>query len=240
LKTKRMSPRPLAILSSTFHLSLIILLWCSQCAGQNKDRLSVLKACENIFGKPIDINPSIYELNSEFVLQPHFDTGDYLTTLEVVPKYFLHDMHPEWIEPDEWPLFSKSKFQSLLSQLDNIIPRGKLVRPDDLCVVSNNTCPLLDKYENAYVHRWQTGNDIRCFELYPFHEILGKIIKRAKSRDSMRLKSDLVRENYRVLVGKSVYDIESDVYVKLHPGQTQKFLAVGPIKGHCLVGFCNP
>jgi hypothetical protein len=240
MNAKRLCLRPLGILSITSHLSLIILLCCSQCAGQNKDRLSVLKACENIFGKPIDFNASLFELNSKFVLRPHFDTGDILTSLEVVPKYFLHDMHPEWAEPDEWPLFSESQFQNLLSRLDNIIPRGKLVRSDDFCVVSNNTCPLLDKYEHAYVHRWQTGNEIRSFELYPFHEILGKILKRAKFKDSMQLKGHLIRESCRVLVGKSVYDVESDVCAKLHPGQAQTFLAVGPIKGHCLVGFCNP
>jgi hypothetical protein len=40
-------------------------------------------------------------------------------------------------------------------------------------------------------------------------------------------------------VRKLVYDVESDEYEKLLEGQTQKFLTVSPIEGHCLGGFCN-
>jgi hypothetical protein len=236
MNSKRLCFRPPGILSLTFHSSLIILLWCIQCPGQNQERLYVLKVCKNLFGESIDANANLFDISSEFVLQIHFDAGNNLASLEVVPKYFLHDMHPEWNEPDEWPLLTKSQFQSLLSQLDNITSRGKIVASGHFCVVSNNTCPLIDKY----VHAWgQTGgNKIRFFEFYPFHEIEGKIIKTEKITFK-----ELLREPekaiYRVLIGELIYDVERDEYARLHEGQAQRFLAVGPIKGHCLAGFYN-
>jgi hypothetical protein len=229
--------RHLSILLLILYSALVMLFWCIQCPGQNKDKLSALKACETLFGNPIDFNSKLFKINSDFVLQVRFDTGN-LISLRIVPKYYLNDMHPEWTEPDEWPLLSKSEFQRLLNQLDNIIPRGKLVERQTLCIVSNSTCSLLDKYKNAYMQKWQTGDDIRSFELYPFHEIEGKVIKKEilKYRESKRGPEKAI---CRVLIGELIYDIEPREYAKLHEGRVQKFLGVGPIEGTCLAGHCN-
>jgi hypothetical protein len=216
-------------------LALILVLGAGECAGQNKDKLSVLKKCESIFGKPIDAQANLFEVNSQFVLQPHFDAGDNLISLEVVPKYFFEKTHHEWTEPDDFPLLSESQYRSLLLRFDACSPRGKLVATTKICVVTNSTCNLLDRYEYGYVRRGRFGKEYRYFSLYPFHEIEGEIIEKAKYENQYE-----EGEMYRVLVGELNYFVRLDDYEKLRIGQVQKFPAVGPIKGFCFAGLCNP
>jgi hypothetical protein len=217
-----------------------------ECAAQEMRRLSVLKACEKLFGAPIDKKANLFKINSQFVLQPKFDAGDNLMQLKVAPKYFFREMHPEWLEPNDWPLLTRQQYLKLLDRFDRLSrPRGKLVGTPPFCAVSNQTCLLLDRYENAYVNSGITGDKkYRFFDLYPFHEIEGMVVKKIKfgNVDPQGIRwvtgvNDF--EGALVRVGDLNYYVKLNMYDSLEVGSNQRFPAVY-LQGLCFEGSCNP
>ena len=212
----------------------LLLALTTACGAQNISKPTVLSSCANLFGASIDPKLNLFEVNQLFVLQPKFDATDNLIALAVFPKYWLEEFHPEWTEPQHWPLFSPAEFQRLLAHTEGVVAKGKLLAAGSGSVITNSTAYFLDRYERAYVRHGNVVNDVRFIEVYPFHEIEGNVRKKKRERTFMR------KEFYRVLVGELNYFIERDQYRKLVRGRKQKLLVVGPIKGYCYAGFCNP
>jgi hypothetical protein len=213
---------------------LLPLLLAGGCAAQSAAKPTVLNDCTKVFGASIDTALNLFEVTPAFVLQPKFDDHDNLTVLSVFPKYWLEETHPEWTEPHHWPLFSPAEFQIVLTRLDNVISKGRLLALGTGGIVTNSTNYFLDRYEHAYVHHGNVIDDVRFFDVYPFHEIEGKV-RKARSFTSL-----LGGEFYQALVGELVYFVEREQYRKLRLRRSQKILVVGPIKGFCYAGFCNP
>jgi hypothetical protein len=203
----------------------------ADCVGQDNHKLAVLKKCESLFGATIDAKANLFQIDSQFILQPEFSTDDELIALHVKPHCFFKEIHPEWTKASCWPLISETEYQNLLLKLDTISPRGKLVWVSRILITTNQTSDPLSQYENVYVKSGLvTGSkNYRFFDFYPVHEVSGEIIRKMKSDDE----SDGVL--YQVmagrLVGSLVYFVKSDEFEKLHEGSTQKFRGIGPMDG---------
>lgn len=211
----------------------LVLLIAIGCSAQNIQKPAALNACSSLFGKPIDTKLNLFEVNSLFVLEPRFDAHDNLTALSIFPKYFLEEEHPEWTEPKDWPLLSEAEYQTLLTRLDGVAAKGQLIAAGFGSVVTNSTNYPRDRYEHAYVIRGEVVDKVRFLDVYPIHQIEGMVRRR-------RHYKFLNEEFYQVLVGEMNYFMEPTDYRKLKRGSTQKLAVVGPIKGSCYSGFCNP
>lgn len=218
-----------------FLLTLICLLALAMvCSAQNIKKPAVLNSCEDVFGTSIDTKLNLFEVNEFFVLQPRFDAAADVIELSVLPKYFLQESHPEWSEPEHWPLLSSAEVQNLLARLEAVVPKGKLVATAADSVITNSTGYFLDRYERAYVYRGNVVSGVRFFHVFPFHTMEGYVRKAKHERSVFN------EDFYRVLIGQLNYFVDRAQYHKLKRGRTQKLRVVGPIKGYCLGGFCNP
>jgi hypothetical protein len=201
----------------------------ADCVGQDNHKLAVLKKCESLFGAPIDAKVNLFQIDSQFILQPEFSADDNLFALHVNPKYFYKAWHPEWTKASSWPLISEKKYQKLLRRLNTISPRGKLVWVSRILMGSNGTVYPYSQYENVHVVSGQVGSgrlgsiNYRFFDFYPIHEVSGEIIKKLKSEN------DYYGVRYQVTVGQLDYFVKPDEFEKLREGSTQKFKGIGPI-----------
>jgi hypothetical protein len=55
----------------------------ADCVGQDNHKLAVLKKCERLFGAPIDAKVNLFQIDSQFILQPEFSADDNLFALHV-------------------------------------------------------------------------------------------------------------------------------------------------------------
>ena len=204
------------------------------CVAQNLKKNTVLDSCANVFGTSIDTKLNLFQANSSFVLQPRFDGDDNLIALSVFPKYFLEDSHPEWREPEHWPLFSAVEYKEQLQHTEQLVAKGKLIASVSDPVITNSTQYFLDRYRHAYVRHGNVLTSVRFFDVYPFHEITGNV--RMLKHEHSSFHGNL----YWALVGELNYFVDRNQFGKLRRGRTQKLLVVGPVKGYCYGGFCNP
>jgi hypothetical protein len=197
----------------------------ADCVGQDNHKPEVLKKCESLFGASIDAKANLFQIDSQFILQPEFSADDALIALHVKPKYFLKEIHPEWTKAETWPLISETQYQNLLLKLDTISPRGKLVWVSRILINTNLTSYPLSDYENVYVISGLVtySKNYRFFDFYPIHEVSGEIIKKLKFDDSYN------GVRYRVTIGQLAYFVKSEEFEKLREGSTQKFKGIGPI-----------
>ena len=220
--------------SAAIQLFVIITLCGFVVGGQSLEKSTVLHDCANLFGASIDTSEDLFEVNSLFVLQPKFDSAGKLIELSVFPKYALEEKHPEWTEPEKWPLFSPSEYKDLLTRLDTLKRKGNLIEPARIGVVTNSTAHMLDKYEHAYlISGWVADLGVRFLDLYPFHQIRGRVRKKGQLKNAFS-------EGSRILVGELNYFVRPADYRKVRLGQIQRLQVVGPIRGYCFAGHCNP
>lgn len=136
-------------------LILLILLGAAVPTGiaqatRKGEKKQILKLCEQQFGKPIDEKLNLFYANSFYVLEVSFDAQDDLEKLEVVPRYFFEDSHPDWEETDSFEYLSWVQYQNFLTRVDLITPRGKLIKPaPHFAAVTNLTAWYTSVYENA-------------------------------------------------------------------------------------------
>lgn len=133
--------------------------------ASEKDK--VWRACEQLFGKPVDENPSLFEVNRFYVLRVKFDNRDNLQELAVEPKYYFAEAHSDWKETDNFTYLSIEEYKNLLARLDAIKPKGALVKPtDNISIVTNSTAHHTEIYENASL-KWGSLVDLRRDENAP-------------------------------------------------------------------------
>ena len=214
-------------------LALLIAVCGFGVAARSAEKVKVLQACSAVFGTSIDKNEDLFEVNSSFVLQPGFDSANNLFKLSVFPKYWLEETHPQWTQPDRWPLFSVAEYENLLSRLNTLSPTGGLLEASKGSVVTNMTEYFLDKYERAYVLRGSYADiGVRFVEFYPVHELKGNV------RKKQHLKN-VLSDDYRIAVGELNYFVRPADYRNIKLGRPQRLMVVGPIKGYCFGGHCN-
>lgn len=94
------------------------------------EKESVLRACTQLFGAPVDTKPHLFEANQFYVLRVKFDSRDRLEQLALEPKYYFEESHPEWKYSDNFTYLSQVEYDNLLTHLDTIKPKGVLIKPD--------------------------------------------------------------------------------------------------------------
>jgi len=221
------------MLLSRLSCPALVLVLAIGCAAQNIQKRMALNSCSRIFGATIDPQLNLFVVDSNFVLQPRFDSAGNLTVLSVLPKYYFAEQHPEWTEPPHWPLFSNAEYRTLLARVDGVAPKGKLIASYSGGAVTNSTAYPPDRYERALVIRGEVVDRIRFFHIYPAHQIQARV---RKSRHYQFFSLDI----YQVLIGDLIYFIEAADYRRLKRGSTQTLTVVGPVKGFCFAHFCNP
>lgn len=214
--------------------SLALLISSAAANSRAGEKAATLEAFAELFGPPVDERESLFEVNTLFVLRPKYDSHGRLVELAVFPKYWLEETHPEWTEPPKASLLAKSEYAELLGRLESVKPKGELISAGMGSVITNMTEYFLDRYGRAFVRRGERASDgVRFFEVYYSHEIEGKVEKK-------RASNSFGERFYQVLVGEFVYCVRAEDFSRLRTGRVEKFSAVGPIKGQCLGGYCNP
>lgn len=87
----------------------------------------VRQMCQQLFGPMIDQRMGLFAVNPSYVLSLTFDRHGDLIAIHVEPKHFYDWYNVAWENPDFWNL-SKPDYEHLLAQIDQIKPRGPLVK----------------------------------------------------------------------------------------------------------------
>jgi hypothetical protein len=94
--------------------------------AKTSEKRNVLRACAREFGSPVDRAHHLFDANEMFVLRARFNRQGRLTNFEVRPKFFFHEMHPEWKYLRGVPRLSWNDFNNLVTQLDSIMSKGRM------------------------------------------------------------------------------------------------------------------
>jgi len=136
------------------------------------ERTKILQLCLKEFGPSVDQSRNLFDVNQAFVLQVTFDRRNKLSELAIEPKYFFNETHPEWTEPDSFPLLSWDEFKTLVQRLDGLKPKGQLTKPvNTIAFVTNSTGYYREYYERALLEWGEVGirgepdDGIRFFSL---------------------------------------------------------------------------
>lgn len=87
----------------------------------------VRQMCLKLFGPMIDQRMRLYAVSPSYVLSLTFDRHGDLIAIHVEPKHFYDWYNVAWEDPDFRNL-SKAEYEHLLAQIDQIKPRGPLVK----------------------------------------------------------------------------------------------------------------
>jgi hypothetical protein len=118
------------------------------------EKEATLQSCARLFGPTIDERRNLFEVNQAFILQAKFNKQGQLEEFAVEPKYFFNETHPEWKEPSSFPSLSQSEFRDLVVKLENVKPKGKMIKPrNDISTVNNSTAYYQEMYKHA-VLKW--------------------------------------------------------------------------------------
>lgn len=153
-----MSPKAAArLLPQTLFMLLVL---CNAADASTADRDAALRRCREQFGPAVDAARNLFEVNRWYVLEVKFDARSRLSELNVVPKRYFAEAHPEWEEPDapdleaHWARYlTRYDYEKLLQRLDHVEPKGGLLRRGVSGVVTNMTAPVKDLYERAELNR---------------------------------------------------------------------------------------
>lgn len=155
-----------------FILIFLLAICVASTIGQQRD---ILDRCAKLFGSPVDHNRHFYEVDRYFILHVEFE-GSQLIRISVEPKYFHEETHPEWTEPPDWPLMSKSQVEQLMSKIAEIRDYGFLIQRGAIAVVTNNTRWIHDKYALANLELGGVGDSFRVLRFNYFFRMSGRII----------------------------------------------------------------
>jgi hypothetical protein len=114
----------------------------------------VNQICSQLFGPMIDRHIGLYAINPFYVLSLTFDRHGELISLRVEPKYYYDWIHIDWEGRDEFPRLSTVEYESVLSRIDHIKPRGPLVQS----VTINSSSWREQTYRDAVVEWDEVGN----------------------------------------------------------------------------------
>jgi len=93
------------------------------------ERTRIVALCNQLYGPVIDQRLKLYAVNQFFVLELIFDRHDHLVGLHVEPKWYWDWYNVAWEARDDFRNLSKSEFERLLADIDNLKPRGTLIKP---------------------------------------------------------------------------------------------------------------
>ena len=148
-------------------VSLVFTALVSASSAKTSDKISVLRSCTDLFGAPVDSKRNLFEVSRFYALKVQFDNGGKLKELAVEPKYFYQEHNSAWVEPADFAFLSRAEYEEILGRLDNIKPRGRLIRESSaISIVTNMTAHHHDVYENA-VLSWGELVDARQGQSLP-------------------------------------------------------------------------
>lgn len=223
-------------LARSLALRLVVLSLCLFAASQARasEKETVLRACEREFGAAIDAKQNLFEVNAAFVLRPRFDARGALLTMSVTPKYFFEETHPEWTEPEHWPLLNLSERIAVLARIDSIRPRGRRLWSNNISVVTNMTRYSTDEYEQAFIERGDYGDlGTRFVHLYFMHEVSGVVTRKYRCGDGFSLNGRPPHVFYSVTVGECGYFVSRRTFARLRVGRRARLRATGPMGSSC-------
>ena len=120
----------------------------------NISRDAILARCEQLFGQRVKETPTLFDVNSFYVLRIQLGKNGQLEQASIVPRYYYADTHADWEEPDNFEWLSTARAAELLAKIDRLRPIGALVRPHSgIVIITNFTAPKTDEYEHATVRR---------------------------------------------------------------------------------------
>ena len=212
-----------------FVLTVFLLLISSlSISAQVSEKKRALKECETRFGKLIDQKLNLFEVNKDFVLEVEF-TDDVLTKFSVSPKYYFHEIHPEWKEPDERPWIVPNDFQDILTKLDTMKPKGRIVSKGYIGVCTNSNCWYQDYYEDAFLEYASYGQvGMSSFFVSFFQNVNAEVFFKKEIKPS-KYGRTIGNENiFRVHVSREenegrIYYVRKKVYKTLKKGKVQTF-----------------
>jgi hypothetical protein len=155
---------------------LALLCFTSVADAKTSEKQRILRACAREFGSVVDPKQNLFEINPAFVLQANFDRHGSLSEFAVKPKYSFNETHPEWEEPRDFPVLSWTEFKDLVTRLDALKPKRRLIRPaiPGTSIITNSTGYFTEVYERAtvkygeFLYRGHPRNGIRFFTVgYP-------------------------------------------------------------------------
>jgi hypothetical protein len=127
----------------------------------------VLGICTKLYGPCVDIQRQLFAINEFYVLGLRFNPRGRLVELDVSPKYFFEEAHPDWTEPDNFAYLSKSQYAEIVRQIDAIKSLGALIKGSEkISVVTNMTAPHRETYRAAQLE-WGEIIDLRRGENAP-------------------------------------------------------------------------
>jgi hypothetical protein len=153
-----MSPKAAArLLPQTLFMLLAL---CDAAGASAAGRDVALRRCREQFGPAVDAERNLFEVNRWYVLEVKFDARSRLSELNVLPRRYFAEAHPEWEEPDAPNLegywarhLTRYDYEKLLQRLDRVEPKGGLLKRGVSGVVTNMTSPVNDLYERAELKR---------------------------------------------------------------------------------------
>ncbi|MBX3289112.1 MAG: hypothetical protein KF855_07165 [Acidobacteria bacterium] len=120
--------------------------------GQKTEKESVLDKCAELFGKASDDESHLFEVGEFYVLQVILNADNNLKRLSVKSKEYYSDIRPEWEDMKGFDYLSLTEYQYLLTKLDLIKSKGKLVKgPPSVMIVTNSTAWSKEEYEHAII-----------------------------------------------------------------------------------------
>jgi hypothetical protein len=118
--------------------------------AQGLSRSVVLPQITGTFGRSVDEDLGLYDVNRFYVLQVEFDDSDSLIKLSIYPKYYFEESHSDWADTGENKYLVWNQYKELLRKLTKIAPLGKLIEPaPPLSIVTNMTAWQTEKHENG-------------------------------------------------------------------------------------------
>jgi hypothetical protein len=180
---------------------------------------------ESAFGR-LQPAENLFAIGSSFLLKVSFKETR-ISTAWIIPKYFLIDRHPEWVEPDQPPCLASGTMKPALSKLQKIRSLGELRLRATVAEVTNNRGRFVDYYRNGVVERGELiiqrgGPCITFLRISFFEQVSGML----ESKDEQSLGPD---RRFRVRIDGQWYWTSRESYVKAIPGRVMTIGAAGPI-----------
>jgi hypothetical protein len=176
-----------------------------------------------------DVKVCLFGLDVNYALQAVYHRAGELGEVKVLPKYFLHDTHHEWKEPDSPVAMSLDAYTSLLNRIQTVKPLGKLLREGKVGIALNLRTSFQDLYEKGVVDRAMFRispdrvYDVALFRVLYFRNISG-IVESAEAPGAQT-----PDQGYRLKLNGKWYWTTDHSFKGVALGQQVTVEAAGPI-----------
>lgn len=166
---------------------------------------------------PLDQDHNLYAVKGEDDYVLHVVcAGDQVAKIEVVPKFFFRDDHPDWVEPDAPLVMSVPKYQEILDQIGEVKEFGKLRQAARIGIMDNLRMCYNDEYDAGMLERamfrYSPEEDYKVawFTVKYFRPISGKLQHKWV---------DKLDQKYLVTIDGEVYWTRQSTFEKLKVGR---------------------